>query len=196
MTESNNIIKLVAGLGNPGASYQNNRHNIGFIALDEIAKGLDLASWRQGFSGQWTETVFQKKKILLLKPQTYMNLSGKSVAACANFYKIKPEEILVIYDELDLAPGRIKIKQNGGNGGHNGIRSIEEHLGKNFHRMRIGIGHPGSKEQVSGYVLSNFSAAEAQFNEKLLTEVGLNFTHLLTGKFDLFMNNIAVTTKL
>jgi PTH1 family peptidyl-tRNA hydrolase len=186
------LIKLIVGLGNPGVNYQCNRHNIGFMALECLAQSLKCSTWHKKFSGEYSDSSFMGHKIVLLKPLNYMNLSGHSVVACANFYKIKPEEILVIYDELDLMHGRIKIKQGGSNGGHNGIKSIEAFIGKNFYRMRIGISHPGDKAQVSNYVLSNFSKTESLRNEKTFTSICLNAEHLLTGKFDLFMNNVAL----
>ena len=156
-------MRLIVGLGNPGDKYQKNRHNIGFIVLDALADQNGFSPWREKFDGLIADGAINGQKIILLKPQTYMNLSGNAVQKTIQFYKIKPEEILVIHDELELPPGKMRIKQGGGHGGHNGLKDIDRHVGKNYHRMRLGIGRPpaGSHEDaVSNYVLSDFAKAD------------------------------------
>lgn len=164
-------IKLIVGLGNPSDKYKNTRHNIGFMAIDLIAKESQAQMWKQNFNGLSTEATIGNQKVILLKPMTYMNNSGVSVQSCANFYKILPEEILVIHDELDIPLCKIKTKIGGGNGGHNGIKSIESRIGKEFHRLRIGIGRPEHKDQVSDYVLSNFSSTEMEHVNTILYDI-------------------------
>lgn len=153
-------MKLFIGLGNPGADYAAHRHNIGFRALDAIAAAHSFSPWKSAFKGQIAEGRLGLEKVLLLKPQTFMNLSGDSVQAAAQFYKIAPEDMLVFHDELDLAPGILRLKSGGGHAGHNGLRSLHSHLGADYRRLRIGIGHPGDKAAVARYVLSPFSKAE------------------------------------
>ena len=165
---------LIVGLGNPGAEYAAHRHNIGFLAVDEIARQHSFPPFRQKFSGLVSEGVIDGQKVMLLKPQTFMNRSGDSVAQAAQFYKLSPADISVIYDELDLAPGKVRIKAGGGNGGHNGLRSIESHLGKDFIRIRLGIGHPGHKDRVHSHVLSNFHKADNEWLEPLLETLAKN----------------------
>lgn len=192
MINLNSGVKLLIGLGNPGDTYKGNRHNIGFIILDALAESFNAAPWRKNFNGSWTEIKLGQNRIMLLKPLTYMNNSGNPVADCASFYKISPEDILVIHDELDLPLGKLKVKQGGGHGGHNGIKSIAARLGKDFYRLRIGIGHPGDKNQVSDYVLGNFTSEEKPRIAEVVAAVGANSGSLLAGNFDLFMNNAAV----
>ncbi|HEY1299758.1 MAG TPA: aminoacyl-tRNA hydrolase, partial [Stellaceae bacterium] len=153
-------MRLLVGLGNPGARYARNRHNIGFLALDAIARRYRLPDFRNRFKGELTEGPIGGDKRLLLKPQTFMNDSGDSVLAAASFYKIPPAEIVVIHDEIDLQPGKLRVKRGGGNAGHNGLRSIDARLGPDYWRVRIGVGHPGVKELVQPYVLQNFPADE------------------------------------
>jgi len=152
---------LFVGLGNPGDKYKGNRHNIGFMVADALAQDNHFPAFKSKFQGAVTEGRMGGEKIVLLKPMTYMNESGRSVRQCATFYKIAPERIVVFYDELDLPFGKVKVKQGGGSGGHNGIKSIDRHLPrKDYWRVRLGIGHPGDKNRVSGYVLSDFSKQE------------------------------------
>ncbi len=151
---------LLVGLGNPGREHQHQRHNIGFMAIDAIARAHHASDAQQKFKGELCEARIASQKCLLLKPQTYMNTSGVSVAEAAHFYKIPLEKIIVLYDELDLVFGKVRCKQGGGAGGHNGIRSIDSHLGKNYWRIRLGIDHPGDKNRVTGHVLSNFTKDE------------------------------------
>jgi len=151
---------LLVGLGNPGARYAGNRHNIGFMVVDAIAKRHGFAPWRWRFQGVATEGNLGGQKTLLLLPGTFMNESGRSVAEAANFYKIGLDKIAVVHDELDLAPGKLRIKRGGGVAGHNGLRSISAHIGNDYKRVRVGIGHPGDKTIVHSYVLSDFAKAE------------------------------------
>lgn len=159
---------LIVGLGNPGAEYAAHRHNIGFLAVDEIARQHSFPPFRQKFSALVTEGLINGDKVMLIKPQTFMNRSGDSVAQAVQFYKLSPADVSVVHDELDLAPGKVRIKTGGGNGGHNGLRSIESHLGKDFVRIRLGIGHPGHKDRVHSHVLSNFHKADNDWLEPLL----------------------------
>jgi PTH1 family peptidyl-tRNA hydrolase len=156
-------VLLLVGLGNPGARHARQRHNIGFMALDAVARSHGFAPWRSRFSSLVSDGQLGEAKVLLQKPQTYMNLSGQAVAAAARFYKVPLSEVVVCHDELDLAAGKVRIKTGGGVAGHNGLRSIAESFGsREFRRVRIGIGHPGHKDLVHGYVLSDFSKAERE----------------------------------
>lgn len=159
---------LLAGLGNPGPKYAGNRHNIGFMALDALVGAHKFGPWRKKFHGELAEGEIAGVRCLALKPQTFMNESGRSVGEAAGFYKLSPGEVVVFYDELDLAPGRFRMKTGGGAAGHNGIRSIiASSVGEAFRRARIGIGHPGHKEKVLGYVLADFAKAEAGWVQAL-----------------------------
>lgn len=189
---------LIVGLGNPGDTYQNNRHNIGFMAADAIADAHGFGPAKSKFRGVLREGSLSGKggsrKVLLLKPMTYMNESGTSVQEAMAFHKIGLEDVFVIYDELDLAPGKVRVKRDGGNAGHNGLRSISAHAGNAYWRIRLGIGHPGDKARVQGYVLGNFSKDERVWLEPLLKAVA-EAAPLLAGHDDTgFMNRIAVLT--
>ena len=164
-------MKLVVGLGNPGGQYALNRHNIGFMAAEAIASAQGFGPWRAKFQGLIAEGRLGADKALLLKPGTYMNLSGDSVKAAMSFYKLGPSDVIVLHDELDLAPGKLRLKLGGGHAGHNGLRSIAAHLGPDFHRLRMGIGHPGDKRLVHNYVLGDFAKAEAAWLDPLLAAV-------------------------
>ncbi len=183
-------MQLIVGLGNPGASYQNNRHNIGFMAVDALAEHYQFR-WGRKF-GELAEGRIGDQKLFFLKPQTYMNLSGEAVGAAARFYKIPPEEILVLHDELDLEPGKLRAKLAGGDGGHNGLKSIDQHIGKNYWRVRIGIGHPGNKDLVSPYVLGNFMKEEWPVQEKMLAAITEAFPLALENDIAAFMNKVAL----
>ncbi|MDK9695004.1 MAG: aminoacyl-tRNA hydrolase [Siculibacillus sp.] len=159
---------LFVGLGNPGQEYVLNRHNIGFMAVDAIVRRHSFSPWRAKFHGEVCEGTIGAEKVVALKPMTWMNDSGRSVAACAQFYKIEPKDFVVFHDELDLDPGRLKVKIGGGHAGHNGLRSIQAHLGSDFRRVRLGIGHPGAKERVTGWVLGNFAKVDRDWLEPLL----------------------------
>jgi peptidyl-tRNA hydrolase, PTH1 family len=185
-------MRLVVGLGNPGPRYARNRHNIGFMSLDAIARRHGILGFRSRFKGELAEGVIDGERRLLLKPQTFMNDSGESVAEAARFFKISPEEIAVIHDEIDLRPGKIRVKCGGGAAGHNGLRSIDALLGPDFWRVRIGVGHPGIKELVQPYVLQNFSNEEVSlWVAPLLDAVAETIGLLLSGAPDAFMSEVA-----
>ncbi|QDY68671.1 aminoacyl-tRNA hydrolase [Qingshengfaniella alkalisoli] len=184
-------MKLFVGLGNPGAKYAMNRHNIGFMALDRIAGDHGFAPWRGKFQGALTEGRLGSDKVLLLKPETFMNLSGQSVGEAMRFYKLTPDDVTVFHDELDLAPGKLRLKTGGGHAGHNGLRSIHQHVGEDYHRVRLGIGHPGHKDRVSGYVLSDFSKADQDWLDDLLRGLSDGAPHLADGDSSRFMNAVA-----
>jgi PTH1 family peptidyl-tRNA hydrolase len=160
-------MRLFVGLGNPGSRYARNRHNVGFMALDAIARAHNAAPWRQRFQGSTAEAVLGGERILLLKPGTYMNESGRAVAEAQRFFKIPLNDVVVFHDELDLPPGKLRVKAGGGNAGHNGLRSITAQCGNDYRRVRIGIGHPGHKDRVHPYVLSDFAKAEEPWVEDL-----------------------------
>ena len=161
-------MQIFVGLGNPGSKYANNRHNIGFMALDGLTAAHGFAPWKQKFQAQISEGQLGREKILLLKPQTFMNLSGQAVGEAARFYKATAQDVTVFHDELDLAPGRLKVKQGGGHAGHNGLRSVHAHIGEAYRRVRMGIGHPGHKDLVARYVLHDFAKADETWLDDLL----------------------------
>jgi PTH1 family peptidyl-tRNA hydrolase len=189
---------LIVGLGNPGDSYQNNRHNVGFMAADAIADAHGFGPVRTRFRGHVREGSLAGKggsrKVLLLKPMTFMNDSGTSVQEAMAFHKIALDDVFVIYDELDLAPGKVRVKRDGGNAGHNGLRSISTHAGNAYWRIRLGIGHPGDKARVQGYVLGNFSKDERLWLEPLLKAVADAAPRLADHDDTGFMNRIALLT--
>jgi len=184
-------VKLFVGLGNPGSRYAGNRHNIGFMAVDRIAASHGFAPWRQKFQGQVTEGRLSNEKVVLLKPETFMNLSGQSVGEAMRFYKLTPQEIVVFHDELDLPPGKVRMKAGGGHAGHNGLRSMHQHIGESYARVRLGIGHPGDKERVAGYVLSDFAKADAPWLEEVLTGVERGAPDLAEGNSSRFMTALS-----
>ena len=185
-------MKLWAGLGNPGGQYAHNRHNIGFMAVDHIAADHGFGPWRSKFQGQVCEGVIADEKILLLKPGTFMNLSGQSVAEAVRFHKIALADLTVFHDEIDLAPARIKVKPGGGHAGHNGLRSISGHLGDGYARVRLGVGHPGHKDAVPGYVLKDFARADADWLDDLLRGISDGAPALATGDTAKFLNAVAL----
>jgi len=184
---------LLVGLGNPGKEYQGNRHNVGFMAIDRIAADHGISKLQKKFGGELSEGSIGGVKLFLLKPLTYMNLSGECVSKAARFYKIPPERIIVFHDELDLPVAKIRVKKGGGNGGHNGLKSIDAHIGKDYWRVRIGIGHPGDKSMVSDYVLSDFTKTEIKTIETLLPAVAGHAHLLLQGDEAGFMNKLSQT---
>ncbi|MTH35602.1 aminoacyl-tRNA hydrolase [Paracoccus limosus] len=184
-------MKLIVGLGNPGAKYQKNRHNIGFMALDRIAADHGLSPWRARFQGEVAEGRLGGERVTLLKPGTFMNLSGQSVGEAMRYLKLEPADIVVLHDELDLAPGKLRSKLGGGHAGHNGLRSIHQHIGENYRRLRIGIGHPGHKDRVAGYVLSDFAKAEEALVEDMLRGISDGATDLASGDDARLMNAVA-----
>ena len=181
---------LIVGLGNPGGQYALNRHNIGFMAADAIHRRHGFSPWRSRFQAEVAEGVLQGRKALLMKPQTYMNESGRAVAEAARFLKIPNADIVVMHDELDLPPGKIRMKQGGGHGGHNGLRSITAHLGDDYRRLRLGIGHPGAKELVHGYVLHDFARSDGAWVNPLLDAIAENVGLLADGKDNTFANRL------
>ncbi len=183
---------LVVGLGNPGGEYAGNRHNIGFMALDTIVQRHSFGSYRKKFQGEIAEGRVAGRKVLALKPQTYMNESGRSVLAAATFYKIPPADILVLHDELDLAAGKVRVKRGGGHAGHNGLRSIHSHIGQDYGRLRLGIGHPGDKDRVTGHVLKDFAKADQAWLDTLLDAVADNFELMAGGDDGAFMSKVAL----
>ncbi len=187
-------MKLIVGLGNPGAKYSGNRHNIGYMAVDRIAADHGFAPWRAKFQGQLAEGRLGGDKALLLKPETFMNLSGQSVAAALQFYKLTPTDLIVIHDELDLVPGKARMKQGGGHAGHNGLRSIHGHIGDAYARVRLGIGHPGHKDRVADYVLHDFAKADQDWLDDLLRGISDGADDLAAGAGDKFMNAVALRT--
>src|SRR5919112_2503553 len=172
---------MIVGLGNPGRRYAGNRHNIGFMAADELHRRHRFSPWLARFEGESSEGLLGGEKSFLLKPATYMNESGRSVGQALRFFKLQPADVVVVYDELDLPPGKLRMKTGGGTAGHKGLKSLEAHLGKDFRRMRIGIGHPGAKELVHGYVLHDFSKADRDWVEPLLSAVADNAPLLAKG---------------
>lgn len=186
---------LVVGLGNPGADYAGNRHNIGFMAADVLVRRHSLSPWKSKFQGLLSEGSLAGEKLWVLKPQTYMNLSGQSVAAAARFLKLDLGDLVVLHDELDLPPGRLRVKRGGGAGGHNGLKSIDAHLGPDYRRVRLGIGHPGDRDRVSGYVLHDFAKADGQWLEPLLDAVADAFPLLAQGDDAGFMNRVTLATQ-
>lgn len=183
---------LVVGLGNPGRSHARHRHNIGFMALDEAAGRNGLGAWRRKFQGEVAEGRVAGKRVVLLKPMTYMNESGRSVQEAARFLKVPPADIIVVHDELDLAPGKCRVKLGGGHAGHNGLRSIHAHIGPDYARVRLGIGHPGHKNRVSGYVLHDFGKAEEDWLSKVLEGFSDGFAKLVKGDDAGFQNAVAL----
>jgi len=184
-------MQLFVGLGNPGAKYARNRHNIGFMAVEAIAEGHGFGPWKARFRGRVAEGSLGGEKVLLLKPETFMNLSGESVGEAARFYKIAPGDITVFHDELDLAPGKLRVKHGGGHAGHNGLRSIHAHLGADYARVRLGIGHPGHKDRVAGYVLQDFAKGDAAWLDDLMRGIADGAPWLAQGKPDRFQNAVA-----
>lgn len=187
-------MQILAGLGNPGGKYARTRHNIGFMALDRIAEDHGFTPWRARFQGEVAEGRLGQEKVLLLKPQTFMNNSGQSVGEAMRFFKLTPAEITVFHDELDLAPGKCRVKTGGGHAGHNGLRSLHAHIGEAYHRVRLGIGHPGRKEAVAGYVLHDFAKAEEDWLDDLLRGISDGAPALAAGDTGRFQNAVALRT--
>ncbi len=186
---------LIVGLGNPGAQYAQNRHNVGFMAVDAIHRRHGFPSWRRRFQAEVSEATLSGEKVLLLKPQTYMNESGRAVQAAAAFYKIPAADIVVIHDEVDLPPGKTRMKTGGGAAGHNGLRSIDAALGDGYRRLRIGVGHPGVKEAVQYYVLHDFAKADQEWLKPLIEAIADNAALLAEGKDATLANRLHAATK-
>ncbi len=185
-------MQLWVGLGNPGAEYAMHRHNVGFMAVDTIAEAYRFSPPQTKFSGSLREGRIGNDKVLMLKPATFMNESGRSVGAAMRFYKLEMAALTVFHDELDLLPFKVKVKNGGGTAGHNGLRSIDQHLGADFRRVRLGIGHPGHKDRVTGYVLGGFAKAELDDLADMLGAVSAEAEWLAKGDDARFMNNIAL----
>jgi len=181
---------LLVGLGNPGARYAGNRHNVGFLAVQEIAKRHGLGPWRRRFAGVACEGPLDGVRTLLLLPGTFMNESGRAVAEAAHFYKISPADITVFHDEIDLPPGKVRVKIGGGIAGHNGLRSISEHIGNDYRRVRIGVGHPGDKDLVQHYVLSDFAKSDRGWVDALVAIIGENAELIARGQDASFQNKV------
>lgn len=184
-------MKLFVGLGNPGREYALNRHNVGFMAVDAIAATHDFPAWRKRFSGLAAEGKLGKEQVLLLKPQTFMNESGRSVGEAVRFYKLGLDDVVVFHDEIDLAPGKVRVKTGGGVAGHNGLKSLTAHIGNDYERVRIGVGHPGRKDLVSGHVLRDFAKADHAWLEPLLGAIAAEAPFLAEGASDKFQSRVA-----
>ncbi|MGB5556813.1 MAG: aminoacyl-tRNA hydrolase [Paracoccaceae bacterium] len=185
-------MQLFVGLGNPGAKYARNRHNIGYVAVDRIAADHGFGPWRSKFNGSISEGRLGGEKVVLLKPETFMNLSGQSVGAAMQFYRLDPGDITVFHDELDLAPGKCRTKTGGGHAGHNGLRSLHGHIGESYARVRLGIGHPGHKDRVAAYVLHDFAKADEAWLDDLIRGVSKGAPALAAGDTSGFMNAVAL----
>ena len=188
-------MKLFVGLGNPGDKHAGNRHNIGFMAVERIAQAHGFSPWRKKFQGYVCEGSIGAERITLLKPDTYMNESGRSVGEAMRFLKIEPAGVVVFHDELDLIPGKVRVKNGGGNAGHNGLRSISAHIGNEYPRVRLGIGHPGSKDAVVHYVLNDFAKSEREWLNELLDAIADAAPQLAKGNDSRFQNDVALKTQ-
>jgi PTH1 family peptidyl-tRNA hydrolase len=185
-------MQLWVGLGNPGAEYALHRHNVGFMAADAIAQAWRFGPWKAKFQGSLAEGHIDNAKILLLKPATFMNESGRSIGEAMRFFKLSPTDVTIFYDELDLAPMKVKVRTGGGAAGHNGIRSTMAHIGEDFRRVRIGIGHPGHKDRVTGYVLGNYAKAEMDDLAHVLAAIAAEAKWLAEGADVRFMSDLAL----
>ena len=186
------IMKLIVGLGNPGAKYAQNRHNIGFMAVDRIASDHGFSQWRSKFQGVTCEGRLGSEKVVLLKPETYMNRSGQSVGEAMRFFKLDAQNITVFHDEIDLAPGKLRVKSGGGHAGHNGLRSLHGHIGDGYQRVRMGVGHPGHKDAVPHYVLKDFAKADQEWLENMLRGISDGAPELASGDTARFQNAVAL----
>ncbi len=187
---------ILAGLGNPGAKHEHQRHNIGFMAVDAIHRHEGFSPWKHRFQALTSEGTIGGTKVLLVKPTTFMNESGRAVGEAMRFYKSTPKDLIVFYDELDLIPGKVRVKAGGGAGGHNGIRSLDQHMpSKDYRRVRMGIGHPGHKDRVTGHVLGDFARADHDWLDPLLDETARNADLLVKGDDAGFMNRLALRTE-
>lgn len=185
-------MKLFVGLGNPGEKYSRNRHNIGFMVLDNLAES-GFSAWKSKFQGRIAEGRIGAEKVVLLKPETFMNLSGQSVGEAMRYYKLSPADITVFHDELDLVPGKIKLKTGGGHAGHNGLRSLHQHIGPDYTRLRIGIGHPGHKDKVARYVLHDFAKSDGDWISDLMRGIEKGVPFLAADAGPKFLNAVALS---
>jgi PTH1 family peptidyl-tRNA hydrolase len=182
---------IIAGLGNPGRQYQDNRHNIGFMAADAIHRAHSFGPWSKKFRSEIAEGSIGNEKVLLMKPQTFMNHSGEAVGEAMRFYKLGPADLIVLHDELDLPAAKVRVKVGGGHGGHNGLKSLDAHCGRDYKRVRLGIGHPGEKERVHGHVLGDFHKVDREWLEPVLDDIGRHADLLFSGDGSQFMNKLA-----
>lgn len=185
-------MRIFVGLGNPGDKYAGNRHNIGFMAVDRIADEHGFGPWRSKFQGLVSEGTLTSVKVLLLKPLTFMNKSGQSVGEALRFYKLEAEDITVFHDEIDLASGKLRVKEGGGHAGHNGLRSLHDHIGADYRRVRMGVGHPGHKDAVPSYVLKDFPKSDGDWLEDMLRGVADGANYLADGDTGRFQNAVAL----
>lgn len=185
---------IIAGLGNPGTKYAANRHNIGFMAADEIVRRHSFGPWKSKHQAEISQGTLAGEKAVIVKPQTFMNESGRAIGEIMRFYKVPLSDLVVLYDELDLASGKLRIKTGGGSGGHNGIKSIDAHCGKEYRRMRLGIDHPGSKEKVINYVLGDFAKSDKDWLDPLFEAIAEHAPLLAKSDDAGFMNKIALAT--
>lgn len=185
-------MKLFVGLGNPGAKYAGNRHNVGFMAVDQIADAHGFGPWRSKFQGVTSEGRLGTEKVILLKPETFMNKSGQAVGEAVRFFKLDPTDVTVFHDEIDLAPAKLRVKQGGGHAGHNGLRSLHGHIGDTYQRVRIGVGHPGHKDAVPTYVLKDFAKADQDWLADLLQGIADGAISLAEGDTGRFQNAVAL----
>jgi PTH1 family peptidyl-tRNA hydrolase len=183
-------MRLFVGLGNPGAKYAHNRHNVGFMVVDEIARRHGFAPWRRRFQGETAEGTLERERIILLKPMTFMNDSGQAVQEASAFFKLAPNEITVFHDEIELPPAKVRVKVGGGIAGHNGLRSVSAHIGNDYRRVRIGVGHPGIKELVHGHVLNDFAKDERPWVEALVDAIADSAGLLAVGRDSTFQNKV------
>jgi peptidyl-tRNA hydrolase, PTH1 family len=188
-------MRLFVGLGNPGSEYERNRHNLGFVVVNEIARRHDFRSWRRGYQGEIAEGTLDRERVVLLRPLTYMNDSGRAVQEAANFFKLAPGQITVFHDEIELPPGKVRVKVGGGIAGHNGLRSVSECIGNEYWRVRLGVGHPGIKELVHSYVLSNFPKEDWPWVKALVVAVADNVRLLATDAAN-FQNKVHLALEL
>lgn len=192
LTNGIDTMRLFVGLGNPGVKYARHRHNIGFMAVERIAEDHGFAPFRGKFQGAVAEGRLDGEKVAILKPETFMNKSGQSVGEAMRFHKIEPADIVVFHDEIDLAPGKLKTKAGGGHAGHNGLRSIHQHIGPDYARVRLGVGHPGHKDKVSGYVLHDFAKADEEWLDDMLRGISDGAAALAAGDTARFTNAVAL----
>lgn len=182
--------KMIVGLGNPGADYSFNRHNIGFMVVDALAYSWRTSAWQKKFKAHVATAETAGHTILLIKPSTYMNLSGEAVSEALRYYKLASEDVIAIHDDIDLLPAQVRVKKGGGHGGHNGLRSLDAHIGKDYWRVRLGVGHPGHKDQVSDYVLGNFGKADKLWLEPMIETMPEAMEKLLDGDQAAFLKQV------
>ncbi len=186
---------LLVGLGNPGPGHAKNRHNLGYLTVDEIVRLYSFGPWRHRFHGSVSEGRLAGRRIIVLKPETYMNLSGQSVASALRYYRLESEKMIVIHDELDLPPGKVRVKKGGGNAGHNGLRSLDSHVGRDYRRVRIGVGHPGMRDVVGDYLLHDFSKSDRRWVTETTAAIADAIEVLVVGDVPGFMNKVSLATQ-